>query len=176
FLFFQWLARRVLSSHLSTILNATSGQSWRGTAKIERRRRSGTERIPQDLAQPLSVVVEDPPELAQHEPTLDGGDDRLHHGRFEEARLLPPGDGRLAECGGGAELAGDGEDDEVGAVAVVVGGGDDGGGSLLAGGLVGEGERDQDEVSELKAGHSRRRRDCPRPWRRPPRRAWRRPG
>src|SRR5690606_2691726 len=85
-------------------------------------------------------------------------------------------DRRLAECGCGAKLAGDGEDDEVGTVAVVVGGGDDGGGSLLGGGLVGEGERDQDEVSELKAGHSRRRRGYPRPWRTHPRRAWRRPG
>src|SRR5690606_22101333 len=33
----------------------------------------------QNSAQLLSVLVAELPEISQHEPTLDGGDDRLHH-------------------------------------------------------------------------------------------------
>ena len=91
--------------------------------------------------------------------------------RARGAGLLPLDDGGLADAGGGAHLARHGEDHEIRPLAVVGIAADDDGGPAFAGGLVGEGERDEDQVPELIAGHSRRRRGGPRPWRRPPRRA-----
>jgi hypothetical protein len=68
-------------------------------------------------------------------------------------------------------LACDREDDEIPPFAVLGGGAHDDGGSALGGRLGAEGERDEDQVAELRAGHGRRRQSSPRPWRRRPRRA-----
>jgi len=46
-------------------------------------------------------------------------------------------------------LAGDGEDDEIRPLAVVGVAADDDGGAALAGGLVGEGERDEEDVPKV---------------------------
>ena len=43
---------------------------------------------------------------------------------------------------------------------------DDYGRAVLRGGLIGEGKRDEDDLPELIAGHSRRRRDYPKHGRR----------
>jgi hypothetical protein len=51
-----------------------------------------------------------------------------------------------------ADLAGDGHQDQVGPLAVICLGADDDRGAFLGGGLIGEGKRNDDDVSEA-VGH-----------------------
>jgi hypothetical protein len=75
--------------------------------------------LSQQGAQSAPIFLLEPPELAEHEAVLDGGEHGLEHGRPEQACLLPLRDGRLADAGGGPRLAGDGQDDQVRPLAVV---------------------------------------------------------
>ncbi len=61
-------------------------------------------------------------------------------------------DGDLTDGGCGTGLAGDRHQEEIGALSLVGVGTDDEGRALLGGGLVGEGERDDDDVAEAE-GH-----------------------
>lgn len=53
-------------------------------------------------------------------------------------------------------------DDQIGAVAMVSKAADDDGRSVLRRGLIGKRKRHEDDIPELIAGHSLRRRGCPR--------------
>lgn len=91
-------------------------------------------------------------ELADDQAGLDGGEQGLDDGRPEQAGGLPVHDCDLADGGCGADLAGDGHQDEVGPLALIRLGADDDGWALLGGGLIREGERNDDDVSEA-VGH-----------------------
>lgn len=62
-------------------------------------------------------------------------------------------------------LAGDRHDDELATIEVVGRARDDDGGSALGARLIGEGERNEDDVAEAKADRRRHRRGYPRPCR-----------
>lgn len=64
------------------------------------------------------------------------------------------------QCGG--LLIGNGHDQEVGPRSMVGGATDHHGGAAFDGGLICEGEGNEDKIPELIAGHSRRRQGCPR--------------
>ena len=61
----------------------------------------------------------------------------------------------------GGLTARDSHDEEVGPCSMVGGTADHHGGAAFDGGLIREGKGHEDEIPELIAGHSRRRRDCP---------------
>ncbi len=63
--------------------------------------------------------------------------------------VWPVHDGDRADCGLGTQLGGDGHQDQVRPLAVIGLGADDNRGTLLGGGLVGERERDNDDVAEM---------------------------
>ena len=114
--------------------------------------RSAIRLVAEDLSehrpQRDAVFVFELPELEQHEAALDRRDDGLEDRRLEEPGLLPLRNDDLTERSLRPHLARDGEDDEVRPLAVVGVAADDDGGAALAGGLVGEGKRDEDDVTE----------------------------
>ena len=100
----------------------------------------------------MLIVSVERAELAEHEVGLDGCEQGFDDGRLEQPGGLPVHDCDLAHGGCGANLAGDGHQDEVRPLALIRLGADDDGGALLGGGLIGEGKRNDDDVSEA-VGH-----------------------
>ena len=114
-----------------------------------------------------AIALAEPAEGFADQALLEGGEDGLDDGGFEEARGLPVAHGGLAEGWRRAHLAGDRHDDEIGTLGVVARATHDDSGPLLALTLIGEGKRDEDDIAEVIGGHTRRRPRCPRPWRKP---------
>ena len=90
-----------------------------------------------------------------HQSRLDGGDEWFERRRFDETGRLPIVDDGLAESARGADLAGDGQDDQIGALTLIGGAADDHSGALLGGGLIGERKRHQHDCAKGVGGHSR---------------------
>jgi hypothetical protein len=104
------------------------------------------------LSEPGLVIGVKGAEVADDQAGLNGGEQGLDDGRLEQASGLPAHDGDLANGGRGSDLAGDGHQDQVGALALVSLGADDDRGALLGGDLIREGKRNDDDVSE-SVGH-----------------------
>jgi len=110
----------------------------------------------------MSIVLGKPAELPEDQPSLYRGDDRLEHRRSEESCLFSAFEGSLMRKVSGARLARDGQEDQIGSADVVGVGTDDHRRSFFAGGLIGEGERHEHDVTEPKGGRSRHPQGCPR--------------
>lgn len=96
-------------------------------------------------------------QLAPHETSFEGGEERLEDGGLEEPGFFPLCDGWFPDLVAGPDLTRDGEDDEIGPIAAVGLGADDDGGPLLAGGLIGKRKRHEQDISklgvDLRLGH-----------------------
>ena len=105
--------------------------------------------------------------LFEHEGRVDGGEDWFEHRELEQPRSTLVLNLDLAHGACGWPLTGDRHDEEVRPGTVIGSAADNDGGAALTSRLIREGERYEDNIPELIAGHSRRRQDCPIPASRP---------
>src|SRR5262245_54128600 len=106
-------------------------------------------------------MLAEAPQRTWDQTSLDGCDNRLDNRRLEQSSLLPVAYLGLGECRSRAELARDGHDQEVRSRLMVGRGTDHHRRTLLDSAVISERETDQNDVAELKAGHTQRRLDCP---------------
>lgn len=113
------------------------------------------------LRQRVRVDYAKLPQRLDDQRSLNRRHNRLDKRCLEQSGGLPIVNGDIAHSRRQARLAGNRHQNQIRPGLMVGRAGDNHGGTLFGADLIAEGKWDQYDITELKVGHTRCRRDCP---------------